>query len=80
MNIEARKKEFIEEFLKIDSEAILSRLEKLLKKERKSSQEEMIRPMTTEEFNFRIEQSMEDSKNGKLIHSEDLKTIIEKWN
>jgi hypothetical protein len=80
MNIEARKKEFIEEFLKIESEAILSRLEKLLKKEKKSSQEEMIRPMTTEEFNFRIDQSMKDSKNGKLIHSEDLKTIIEKWN
>jgi len=80
MNIEARKKEFIEEFLKIESEAILSRLEKLLKKERKSSQDEMIKPMTTEEFNFRIDQSMKDSKNGKLIHSEDLKTIIEKWN
>jgi len=80
MNIEARKKEFIKEFLKIHSEAILSRLEKLLEKENKSSKKEMIRPMSIEDLNFRIDQSIDDSKNGRLIHSEDLKTIIETWN
>lgn len=80
MNIEARKKEFIKEFLKIQSEEVILRLEKLLEKENKSSKKEMIRPMSIEDLNFRIDQSIDDSKNGRLIHSEDLKTIIETWN
>ncbi len=80
MNLESRKLEFIEEFLKIQSEAVISRLEKLLKKEKKSSQTEMIIPMTLSELNLRIDHSTEDSKNGRLIHSDDLKSIIEKWN
>ena len=80
MNIEARKKEFIEEFLKIPSEEVILRLEKLLKKEKTSSLKEMIKPMSVAELNLRIDQSTEDSVNGRLIHSDELKTIIEKWN
>lgn len=80
MNIETRKKEFIEEFLKIQSEEVILRLEKLLKKEKTSSLKEMIKPMSVAELNLRIDQSTEDSVNGRLIHSDELKTIIEKWN
>jgi len=35
--------------------------------------------MTIEEFNLRIDKSMEDSKNGKLIEASKLKAKIEKW-
>jgi hypothetical protein len=80
MNIEARKKEFIEEFLKIQSEEVILRLEKLLKKEKTSSLQEMIKPMSVAELNLRIDQSTQDSINGRLLHSDELKTIIEKWN
>jgi hypothetical protein len=36
MNLEARKIEFVQEFLKLQSEEAISRLEKILRKEQKS--------------------------------------------
>lgn len=35
--------------------------------------------MTIEELNERIDKSMEDSKNGRLIKASDLKAKMEKW-
>ena len=37
------------------------------------------RPMTLEEFNKRIDQSLLDSKNGNLIDNEELIKEIENW-
>ena len=36
--------------------------------------------MTIEEFNNRIDKSMEDSENGRLISATDLKAKIKEWN
>jgi len=36
--------------------------------------------MTIEEFNSRSAQSMQDSKNGRLIEARELKDKIDKWN
>ena len=76
MDLQSRKIEFMQEFLKIQSEEVISRLENLLRKEKQES----FNSMTVEEFNLRIDKSMEDSKNGKLIEASDLKAKIEKWN
>ncbi|WP_341222047.1 hypothetical protein [Polaribacter atrinae] len=80
MDIQTRKIEFIQDFLKIQSEELISRLETLLRKEDYSSNTNEFEPMTIEEFNNRIDKSMEDSKNGRLISSSDLKAKINKWN
>jgi hypothetical protein len=80
MNLETRKLELIQEFLKIQSEDVISRLEKILRKENKISENEDFKPMTIEEFNSRIDQSMEDSKNGRVIEASELKAKIDKWN
>lgn len=80
MNLEARKIEFVQEFLKVQNEEVISRLEKILRKEKKKSDQEGFNPMTIEEFNSRIDQSMEDSKNGRLIEASELKLKIDKWN
>lgn len=79
MDLQSRKIEFVQEFLKIQSEEVISRLEKILWKENKSSDKENFKPMTIDEFNLRIDKSMEASKNGRLIEASDLKTKIEKW-
>ena len=76
MDLQSRKIEFMQEFLKIQSEEVISRLENLLRKEKQES----FNSMTVEEFNLRIDKSMEDSINGKLIEASDLKAKIEKWN
>ena len=78
MDLQSRKIEFVQEFLKVQSEEVVSSLEKLLRKINKSNDE--FEPMTMGEFNDRIDKSMEDSKNGRLIKASDLKGKIDKWN
>lgn len=80
MDIQTRKIEFIQDFLKVQSEELISQLEALLRKENGSSNPKEFEPMTIEEFNTRIDTSMEDSENGKLISSSDLKAKIDTWN
>jgi hypothetical protein len=80
MDIQTRKIKFVQEFLKLQSEEVISRFEKILKKENVSSEKEEFKAMSIEEFNSRIDQSMGDSKDGNLISSRELKAKIEEWN
>lgn len=79
MDLEARKIEFIQEFLELQSEEAIARLEKVLRREQKLSGDKEISPMTVKEFNKRIDQSMKDSKEGKLTEVNDLLADIKKW-
>tara|TARA_R100000789_G_C2968577_1_gene140079 strand:- start:472 stop:714 length:243 start_codon:yes stop_codon:yes gene_type:complete len=79
MDLQSRKLQFIQEFLKLQSEEVIARLEKILKKEGNSNGENEFEPMSVKEFNDRIDKSMEDSKNGKLTKASDLKAQMEKW-
>ncbi|MBI9037957.1 MAG: hypothetical protein JEY97_07485 [Bacteroidales bacterium] len=69
MDIQTRKISFIIEFLKLQNEEIISQLEQLLKKGGKKTSSPKIYPMTLEEFNKRIDISLEDSKKGRLTES-----------
>ena len=77
MDLQTRKIEFIQAFLKLQSEEVISHFEKLLQKESKIDSD--IKPMTMKEFNKRIEKSTEDSKNGNLTDNSKLISEIEKW-
>lgn len=79
MDLQTRKLELIQEFLKVQSEDVISQLEKILKRENIKSEQEGFEPMTIEELNSRIDQSMEDSKKGRLIESSELKAKIDEW-
>jgi hypothetical protein len=78
MDIQSRKIDFIQEFLKIQNEDLISRLEKLLRSN-KTKEETTFEPMTLDELNARIDKSINDSKNNKLTYSNDLLDEIEKW-
>jgi hypothetical protein len=78
MDLQSRKIGFVKEFLQVQSEEVVSKLEKLLRKGNKSIMN--FDPITFEEFNARIDKSMEDSNNGRLIKAGDLKAKIDKWN
>jgi hypothetical protein len=79
MDLQTRKITFIQEFLSIQSEEVIGRLENFLKKEKKNYTDKEFRPMTMEEFGNRIDQSMDDSKNGRVIEANELLKEIEKW-
>ncbi|SDY16258.1 hypothetical protein SAMN05444411_1452 [Lutibacter oricola] len=72
MNLEARKIEFIQEFLKLQSEDVVSRLEKILKKENYTSGEIAFEPMTQAELNKRIDKSESDFLNNRFKNSSEL--------
>lgn len=70
--------EFIQEFLKIQNEELLIRLENLLRSN-ESTKNNDFKSMTIDELNERIDKSMNDSKNNRLTTSSELISEIEKW-
>lgn len=80
MDLETRKISFVQEFLRLQSEEIVSGLENLMRKRKAELIEQNFKPMSMEHYNAEIDQAMEDSKNGRMIKATDLKTKIQKWN
>lgn len=72
MNLEARKIEFVKEFLKLQSEEVISRFEKILNTETKMSEERFFEPMTQAELNKRIDKSESDFENNRFKTSSEL--------
>jgi len=79
MDLQTRKITFVQEFLKIQSEEVVIRLEKLLKKEKEKIVENDLHPMTLDEFNRQIDQSENDFENGRVTEVKDLLNLVEKW-
>jgi len=80
MDLEARKILFVQEFLRLQSEDIISVLEKMLRKRKSELIEESFKPMSMQQFNNEIDQATDDSRNGRIIKATDLKAKIQKWN
>ncbi len=72
MDLQSRKIEFVQDFLELQSEEAISRLEKLLKKEKKNANEQEIKPMTKEELNKRIDQSESDFKKNRFKNTSEI--------
>jgi hypothetical protein len=69
MDLQTRKIEFIQKFLKLQSEEVISQFENLMKKRTKK---DSFKPMSVEDFNKRIDQSEDDFKNGRYKTSSEL--------
>lgn len=67
MDLQTRKIEFIQKFLKIKNEDLITKFEMLIK-----SEKDVIQPFTESEFNKRIDQSELDLKNGKFKNSAEI--------
>jgi len=78
MDLQTRKIEFVQEFLKLQSERTIILLEKLLKKEVEKKVQD-IQPMTIQQFQERIRKSRLDVESGKLTEANDLISEIQKW-
>jgi len=72
MDLQTRKIELIKEFLKIQSEDVISRLENILKKESDTSEQGVFEPMTQDELNKRIDTSESDFQNNRFKSSSEL--------
>ena len=79
MTVEARKLHFIEEFLKVTDENIISQMEHLLRNEKRKQQENSLKPMNMNEFKHIIDKAREDVEQGRVISHENLKQEILSW-
>ncbi|MBP6576036.1 MAG: hypothetical protein KA796_06705 [Chryseobacterium sp.] len=77
MNIETRKIEFVQAFLNLQSEELISQFEKLLKKTKQTEKE--LKPFTVEELHERIAKSEDDFENGRFKTQEELEKISSNW-
>jgi hypothetical protein len=80
MDLQTRKINFIQDFLKIRNEEVVSRFEKLLRKEKENIPDSNLSPMTIDDLNKRIDLSLTDSKNDNITEANDLVDEISKWN
>ena len=74
MDLQTRKLNFIQDFLKLESEKTIAQFEKLLRNTVVKDLE--MSPMMVTEFHKRIDQSLGD---GKVTDANDLLIEIEKW-
>lgn len=67
MDLQTRKIEFIQSFLKLQSEEVIAQFENLLKKKslQENDGENQYKPLSMSEFNTRIDKSESDFKNGR---------------
>jgi len=72
MNLEARKIEFVQEFLKLQSEEVISRFEKILSAGTKVSEEQFFKSLTQTELDERIDKSESDFENNRFKNSSEL--------
>ena len=79
MDIQARKINFIQEFLRVADNELVTKFEKLLKVERKKQLEKELRPMTMNEFDEIIDKSENDFSNGRVTESRNLLDQIDSW-
>ena len=79
MDLQARKISFVQEFLRIQNEEIISGLENFLRKKNAEQFETRLTPMSIEMFNQEIEQALNDSQEDKVVSANELKTRIKKW-
>ncbi len=78
--VEIRKLNLIEEFLNLNNEDIIKKIEDLLKEEcLKFLEQELKRPYSSEDFNAMIDNAEKDAAEGKVMSSAQLKQQINTW-
>ena len=79
MNIQTRKLELIEEFLRISDETLIEKLESFLKIEKKKRHDKELKPMSLNDFHEMIDQAKLDKENGHVVSHKDLKKKVNAW-
>ena len=79
MNIQTRKLELIEEFLRISDETLIEKLECLLKIEKKKRHEKELKPMSLNDFHEMIDQAKLDKENGHIVSHHEIKKKVKSW-
>ena len=79
MDIQTRKINFIQEFLRLRNIKLIEKLEKILLEDKAKDYEANLKPMSGDNFNKMIDKSIDNAKQGKVVNAQELKESVKKW-
>ena len=79
MDIQTRKINFVQEFLRSQNIKLIEKLERILLKDKARKYEKKLKPLSMESFNQMIDKSIDDVKQGNVIEARELKESVKKW-
>jgi hypothetical protein len=79
MDIQTRKINFVQEFLRLRNTKLIEKLERILLEDKAKDYEANLKPISIGNFNKMIDKSIEDTKHGNVINARDLKESVKKW-
>jgi FlaA1/EpsC-like NDP-sugar epimerase len=79
MDIQARKIHFVQEFLRLNNEQLISKFEQILQTEKQKLYAAEVKPMSLDTFNKMIDSAEDDAANGRFKSAQDLEKDIDSW-
>ena len=79
MDIQTRKLNFVQEFLRLRNIKLIEKLEKILLEDKAKDYEANLKPISLDNFNKMIDKSVEDVKQGNVVDARELKESVKKW-
>jgi hypothetical protein len=79
MDIQTRKINFVQEFLRLRNMKLIEKLEKILFEDKAKDYEAILKPMSIDNFNKMIDKSLNDAKQGNVVNARELKESVKKW-
>jgi len=79
MDIQTRKINFVQEFLRLRNIKLIEKLEKILLEDKAKEYEANLKPISIDNFNKMIDKSIDEVKQGKVVNTRELKESVKKW-
>lgn len=79
MDLQARKLEFIEEYIRLADEKIVIKFEKLLRSEKEKAAKLSLQPLTQTDLDKMIEESETDILDGNVLSHSVVKQLVKSW-
>jgi hypothetical protein len=79
MDIQTRKINFVQEFLRLRNIKLIEKLEKILLEDKAKDYEANLKPLSIDNFNKMVDKSIEDATQGNVVDARELKESVKKW-
>ena len=79
MDIQTRKINFVQEFLRLKNIKLIEKLEKILLEDKAKDYEDNLKPLSIDNFNKMVDKSIEDATQGNVVDARELKESVKRW-
>jgi hypothetical protein len=79
MDIQTRKINFVQEFLRLRNIKLIEKLEKILLEDKAKEYEANLKPLSIDNFNKMVDKSIEDATQGNVVDARELKESVKRW-